>query len=158
MRRKVSYLLVGGVVALLALASLAVVSSPEPRPAPEYGGMMGHHMMSGMMMGPGMMQGGGTAGGSPEEARGAAGRLTGYVQQQGLACMGCHAVSGRLAAPSFSEIAGRYAGQSQARATLAQAIEHGVAGRWPGYGPMPPGLASSKQAGELSGMILDLGQ
>ncbi|HYW93115.1 MAG TPA: hypothetical protein VFA95_11775 [Gammaproteobacteria bacterium] len=159
MRWKVSYLVAAAVAALLAVASLAVVTRPEPRPGAGYGGMMRGAMMGrGMMMGQGMMQPAAPSADGQRQGNGAAGRLAGYVQQQGLSCMGCHALTGRLAAPSFTEIAGRYAGQPQARATLARSIEQGVAGKWPGYTPMPAGLAAPDQARELSGMILDLGQ
>ena len=54
------------------------------------------------------------------------------------------------------DIAHRFAGQADAAVELAGAISHGVAGQWPGYPPMPGGLATSKQAQSLAGLILRL--
>lgn len=118
---------------------------------------MGGGMMGGMMGG-GMMGGYGPPG-EPGPSRGTNAQwdqLSSYVQSNGLACMSCHAYSGRSTGPAFTDIAQRFAGRSGSRTELAQAISHGVSGQWPGYPPMPGGLATPDQAKKLAGLILSL--
>lgn len=109
-------------------------------------------------MGGGMMGGYGP----PEQAGPSKGsnaqwdEFSSYVQGHGLACMSCHAYSGRGAGPAFTDIAQRFAGHPGSRKELAQSISNGVSGQWPGYPPMPAGLATPGQARELAGLILRL--
>ncbi|GAB3626316.1 cytochrome C' [Pandoraea terrae] len=62
-------------------------------------------------------------------------------------CLTCHATDRRVLAPSFRDIARRYAGQNEAPDQLARAIVSGSSGIW-GTIPMPanpqldPGEAS----------------
>jgi cytochrome c551/c552 len=121
-------------------------------------GMMGGGMMGGGMMGGGMMGGYGPPG-EPGPSRGSNPKwdeLSSYMQSNGLACMSCHAYSGRGTGPAFTDIAQRFAGHSGSRTELAHAISNGVSGQWPGYPPMPAGLATPGQAKELAGLILHL--
>jgi cytochrome c len=120
---------------------------------------MGSGMMGGGMMGGGMMRGAGPRDEAPGEggvSNPAWRKLTSYVKSNGLACMSCHTLSGRSTGPAFIDIAHRFAGQANAKTGLASAISNGVSGQWPGYPPMPGGLAKPKQARKLAGLILQL--
>ena len=125
------------------------------------GGMMGGGMMGGGMMGGGMM-GGGMMGGPRAEPGPSKGsnpqwdELSSYVQTNGLPCMSCHSYTGRGTGPAFADIARRFAGRPDSRNVLAGAISSGVAGQWPGYPPMPAGLATPGEARTLAGLILSL--
>lgn len=72
-------------------------------------------------------------------------------------CMTCHAVDRTLLAPSYRDIAKRYAGQPGAADNLARTIADGSRGKW-GSIPMPasPQLAPG-EAGRLARWILGLG-
>lgn len=112
-------------------------------------------------MGGGMMGGYGARGGSRGQSNGrnaAWDKLSSYIASNRLPCMSCHRFSGRAAAPAFIDIAQRFRGQPNAEVELSGAISYGVAGRWPGYPPMPGGLATPRQAKELTLLILDMGQ
>jgi len=52
-------------------------------------------------------------------------------------CLGCHAVASKLVGPSYQDVAARYAGQPDARATLSASIRQGGSGKW-GDMAMPP--------------------
>ena len=113
--------------------------------------MTGPGMMGGGW-GPGMMQGyrTGPRQASPTQVDPrAAGALLEYVRSRQLACMQCHAIVQPAGAPSFAQVAARYAGRADAPAIPERAILRGV-------GPMPGGLASPAQARTLAGLILDL--
>ncbi len=84
------------------------------------------------------------------------GKFTSYVQSNGLPCMSCHALSGRGTGPAYMDIAHRFAGQANDATELTRAISNGVSGQWPGYPPMPGGLATPKQAKKLADLILHL--
>lgn len=121
-----------------------------PLPADSQG-MMGGGMGGGMMGGYG----------APGQSNGRSARwdrLASYISSNRLPCLSCHRFSGRAAAPAFIDIAQRFRGQPNAAVELSGAIRYGVAGRWPGYPPMPGGLATPRQAKELTALILDLGQ
>ncbi|MDA8252958.1 MAG: hypothetical protein M0Z28_27845 [Rhodospirillales bacterium] len=118
-------------------------------------------------MGPGMMGGngsgmmGGQGRSSPEPGQGtlsdpAWDRLTSYVRSNRLSCMSCHSLSGSGAGPAFGDVARRFVGQRNGKTELANAIGNGIAGRWPGYPPMPAGLATPEEARTLAGLILRL--
>lgn len=124
-------------------------------------GSMGGGMMGGGMMGGGMMGGQGAPGrasGQGKSRNAQWDRLSSYISSNRLPCMSCHRFSGRAAAPAFMDIAQRFGGRPNAAAELSGAISYGAADRWPGYPPMPGGLATPRQAKELTGLILDLGQ
>ena len=146
-------------IAVLALA----LGLAAPLPADSQGmmgGGMGGGMMGGGMMGGGMMGGYGAPGGqaAPGNVRNPQwDRLASYIGSNRLPCLSCHRFSGRGAAPAFVEIAQRFGGQPKAAAELAGAISYGIAGRWPGYPPMPGGMATPTQAKRLASLILDLG-
>jgi len=123
------------------------------------GGMMGGGMMGGGMMGGGMMGGYGPRNEAPGQGNVPAPQwreLSSYVQSNGLPCMSCHAFTYRRTGPAYMDIARRFAGQPDGAAELAGAISNGVYGRWPGYPPMPGGLAKPGQARELARLILQL--
>ena len=110
-------------------------------------------------MGGGMMGGYGAPGSAPGQGNGGNAqwdRLASYITSNRLPCMSCHRFSGRGAGPAFMDIAERFGGQSNATAELSGAISYGVAGRWPGYPPMPGGLATPGQARRLASLILQL--
>ena len=122
-------------------------------------GSMGGGMMSGGgMMGGGMMGGYGPRNESPGQGNAStpARELMSYVQSNRLPCMSCHTFSDRGAGPAFFDIAHRFAGQANAGSELSRAISYGVAGQWPGYPPMPGGMAGPAQAEKLAELILQL--
>ena len=51
-------------------------------------------------------------------------------------CLGCHAVASKLVGPAYQDVAAKYAGQADAKETLAQSIRSGSVGKW-GDVPMP---------------------
>ena len=53
------------------------------------------------------------------------------------ACMACHAIDKKLVGPSYKEVAGKYRGQKDAGAKLADKVKKGGQGAW-GQVPMPP--------------------
>ena len=77
--------------------------------------------------------------------------LLGYVQNQHLQCMQCHAVSKFIAGPSLSSVSARYAHKKDAIQILSDHISHG-------FGRMPPGLANDQQAHELAKLIISLAE
>ena len=107
------------------------------------------------MMGGGMMGGYGAPGQSngrnPQWDK-----LSSYIASNRLPCLSCHRFYGRGAAPAFMDIAQRFAGRPNAATELSGAISYGIAGRWPGYPPMPGGLATPGQAERLASLILRL--
>jgi len=133
---------------------LAAVSQGMGGPGGYGLGSMGGGMMGGGMMGgygaPGSARGQGSGDNSQWD------KLSSYIESNRLSCMSCHRFSGRAAAPAFMDIAQRYRGQSNAAAGLAGVISYGEAGGWPGYPPMPGGLASPRQSKHLASLILDL--
>ena len=140
----------------LALAlglGLAAATTAYPQ------GMMGGGMMGGGMMGGGMMGGYGPRNARPPESNASAPgweNLSSYVQTNGLPCMSCHALSARSAGPAYLDIAHRFAGQANGATELSGAIRDGVSGQWPGYPPMPGGMATQGQARRLASLILRL--
>jgi cytochrome c len=137
----------------LAVVALALALA-APLPVHSQG-MMGGGMMGGGMMGGGMMGGYGAPGQSngrnPQWDK-----LSSYIASNRLQCLSCHRFSGRGAAPAFTDIAQRFGGQPNAATELSGAIRYGIAGRWPGYPPMPGGLATPRQAKRLASLILQL--
>ena len=154
----------GWALALVLATPLAAVSQGMDGrggygPGSMGGGMMGGGMMGGGMMGGGMMGGYGAPGSAPDQRNGGNAqwdKLSSYIASNRLPCMSCHRFSGRAAAPAFMDIAQRFGGQPNAAAELSGAISYGVAGRWPGYPPMPGGLATPGQSKRLASLILQL--
>lgn len=70
--------------------------------------------------------------------------------------MSCHALSARSAGPAYLEIAHRFSEETNGATELAGAIRNGVSGQWPGYPPMPGGMATPRQAERLASLILQL--
>ena len=146
---------------LIALSALAVALAVPLQADAQ--GMGPYRSNGGGMMGGGMMGGGMMGGYGPREEQGPSrganqqwDELSSYVQSNGLTCMSCHAYSARGTGPAYADIAQRFAGHPGSRKELAQAISSGVSGVWPGYPPMPAGLATPGQAKELAGLILHL--
>ncbi|WP_455379818.1 c-type cytochrome [Acidihalobacter prosperus] len=83
-------------------------------------------------------------------------RLITYIRDNNLACLSCHAIQGRGAGPSFVRIMDRYSGKNGSGKRLLTSIVDGVSGQWPGYPPMPGGLANADQARHLVRLILSL--
>jgi cytochrome c len=57
-------------------------------------------------------------------------------------CGRCHSHYGKLAGPSYHDIAKKYGGQKDAAANLAKSIKAGSSGKW-GRSPMPAQAALS---------------
>lgn len=59
-------------------------------------------------------------------------------------CLGCHAVAVKMVGPAFKDVAAKYAGQSDAAASISESIRIGSVGKW-GDVPMPahPKLANA---------------
>ncbi|OBS09164.1 c-type cytochrome [Acidihalobacter prosperus] len=93
---------------------------------------------------------------TPKVNQADAAKLLAYVNAKGLACMGCHAVNHRVVGPAWADVALRYHGKAHAAADVSKAIANGSSGLWPGYPPMPPGMASPAQAKVLAKLILKL--
>jgi|GEM_PF-213023 len=71
------------------------------------------------------------------------------------ACLGCHAIDGKLVGPSFREIAEHYKADPQAQVTVAANIRNGGTGKW-GQIPMPPMTnLSEAQAQQLAVFVLE---
>jgi cytochrome c len=74
-------------------------------------------------------------------------------------CLGCHAVSGQLTAPSFKDIARKYHGVKNANIFLAMIVQHGGSQHY-GCNMMPPESARTKvseaDAMALSEWILNM--
>ena len=69
-------------------------------------------------------------------------------------CLGCHAAATKLVGPSYQEVAGKYAGQPDAKEKLVQSIRKGGVGNW-GEMPMPPqAQLSEADAKKLAAWIL----
>ena len=70
------------------------------------------------------------------------------------ACMACHAVDKKLVGPGYQDIAKKYAGQSDAEASLVKSIKAGGSGKW-GPIPMPAQAAlSDADAKTLAAWVL----
>lgn len=63
------------------------------------------------------------------------------------ACMGCHALDGKLLGPSFKEVAIKYKSDKQAQSILARSIIKGGVGKW-GHIPMPAMSSLTDQQAE----------
>lgn len=116
-------------------------------------------MMGGGMMGGGMMGGYGPRIAQPPESNASApgwNDLSAYIRTNGLPCMSCHALSARSTGPAYLDIARRFSSQADGGPELAGAISNGVSGQWPGYPPMPGGMATPRQAARLASLILQL--
>ncbi|UVA80769.1 c-type cytochrome [Pandoraea commovens] len=71
-------------------------------------------------------------------------------------CMTCHATDRTLLAPSYRDIAKRYAGQPGATEELTRSISDGSQGKW-GKIPMPAGLQLAPgEANDLARWILGM--
>ncbi|WP_331693980.1 c-type cytochrome [Pandoraea sputorum] len=71
-------------------------------------------------------------------------------------CMTCHATDRTLLAPSYRDIAKRYAGQPGATDELTRSIADGSQGKW-GKIPMPAGLQLAPgEANDLARWILGM--
>lgn len=65
------------------------------------------------------------------------------------ACIGCHAMDGKLVGPSFRDVAGKYKNRADAVNYLAGKIKGGGQGVW-GNMPMPPQTLSDAEATRLA--------
>jgi len=65
------------------------------------------------------------------------------------ACIGCHAMDGKLVGPSFKDVAGKYKDRADAVNYLAGKIKGGGQGVW-GSMPMPPQALSDAEAAQLA--------
>jgi cytochrome c len=81
----------------------------------------------------------------------AAGAATAAVMPllQKNACVGCHAMDGKLVGPSFKDVASKYKGRADAVNYLAGKIKSGGQGVW-GSMPMPPQTLSDAEAAQLA--------
>ena len=67
-------------------------------------------------------------------------------------CAVCHVADKPMVGPSWKDIAGRYKGQSQAAALLAERVRKGSANVW-GKVPMPPTPADKLSDAELKTLV-----
>jgi cytochrome c551/c552 len=65
------------------------------------------------------------------------------------ACIGCHAMDGKLVGPSFKDVAAKYKSRADAVNYLAGKIKGGGQGVW-GNMPMPPQTLSDAEAAQLA--------
>jgi len=80
----------------------------------------------------------------------------GEATAQGSDCFSCHAIDHKVVGPSFDAIAGKFAGQADAEATLEGAVKNGHVGTW-GNVPMPPhSQLSDDQINQIVSWILTL--
>ena len=102
----------------------------------------------------------------PDDADVAALGAAASIQESGLAsidvkvvlnangCLACHAIDKKVVGPAYHDVASKYAGDSQATASLVRSILEGSSGRW-GQVPMPPnGGLTKEQARVLAEFVL----
>lgn len=89
------------------------------------------------------------------EAVAASGGGEGEALFKAGACTACHSVDNKLVGPALKEVAAKYAGESDAVATLVTSITQGASGIW-GAIPMPPNAVSEEEATALAEWILSL--
>ncbi|MBI3771339.1 MAG: c-type cytochrome [Gammaproteobacteria bacterium] len=56
-------------------------------------------------------------------------------------CLACHSVDAKVVGPAWKDVAAKYKGQGDAKATLVESIKKGSKGKWTavtGGVPMPP--------------------
>lgn len=56
-------------------------------------------------------------------------------------CLACHSVDNKVVGPAWKDVAAKYKGQGNAKATLVESIKKGSKGKWAnvtGGVPMPP--------------------
>jgi len=70
------------------------------------------------------------------------------------ACLGCHAIDQKIVGPSFQDVAAKYTGTPNAKATLARSISKGGAGKWGAMAMPPMGNLTDAQALSLAEFVL----
>jgi len=71
-------------------------------------------------------------------------------------CMACHQIDKKVVGPAWNDIAAKYQGESDAKATIVESLKKGSRGKW-GKVPMPPqGRLSDADAETLADFILTL--
>ncbi|NOL49783.1 c-type cytochrome [Pelistega europaea] len=71
------------------------------------------------------------------------------------ACVGCHSVDNKVLGPALREVAAKYAGKTDAVATIVKSIKDGSTGQW-GPIPMAPNPVTDDEAKTLAEWILTL--
>lgn len=76
-------------------------------------------------------------------------------------CLACHSVDAKVVGPSWKDVAAKYKGQGDAKATLVESIKKGSKGKWTavtGGVPMPPysPRVSDENINKLADFILGL--
>lgn len=76
-------------------------------------------------------------------------------------CLACHSVDAKVVGPAWKDVAAKYKGQADAKATLVESIKKGSKGKWTavtGGVPMPPysPRVSDENIGKLADFILGL--
>lgn len=74
---------------------------------------------------------------------------TAFIQEKGLACMGCHQVNSKMVGPAYKDVSDKYADQWQSDKQavydmLTEKIVKGGVGNW-GQIPMPPNATLSEE-------------
>ena len=69
-------------------------------------------------------------------------------------CLACHATASQLVGPAYQAVAAKYAGQTDAVATLVKNIRAGGAGRWGDMAMPPQPQLSEADAKKLATWIL----
>lgn len=76
-------------------------------------------------------------------------------------CLACHSVDAKVVGPAWKDVAAKYKGQGDAKATLVESIKKGSKGKWTavtGGVPMPPysPRVSDENINKLADFILGL--
>ncbi|MFM9916573.1 MAG: c-type cytochrome [Rhizobacter sp.] len=69
-------------------------------------------------------------------------------------CLGCHAVATPLVGPAYQQVAEKYAGNTEALATLVRQIREGGGGNWGDMAMPPQPQVSAGDARRLAAWIL----
>lgn len=76
-------------------------------------------------------------------------------------CLACHSVDAKVVGPAWKDVAAKYKGQGDAKATLVESIKKGSKGKWTavtGGVPMPPysPRVSDENINKLAEFVLGL--
>jgi cytochrome c551/c552 len=73
---------------------------------------------------------------------------------QNNGCLACHGIDRKVVGPAYHDVAGKYAGDTQAQAKVMSSIQQGGSGKW-GEIPMPPfAQLSQEELQTLTAFIL----
>ncbi|HET6473758.1 MAG TPA: c-type cytochrome, partial [Pseudomonadales bacterium] len=70
------------------------------------------------------------------------------------ACLGCHAIDHKIVGPGFKDVAAKYKGEPNAKATIAARIRSGGSGLWGDVAMPPMAGIDAAQADALAAFVL----